>query len=228
MIDWVIAHRPQSFDEMALYPELRERLEFYAKTGSFSHLLMIGDTGVGKTTAARILGDLTDFTTLEEDCAADSSKARMLSLIKGTTSVSLFGTRRIIIMDEFHEVPMPVQKVFNKSMEDGADRNIYILCVNDEDGVAAPIKSRCMELRFDVAVLPKRTMKLQMMPWVNFGVEEWKLELKRIGKIVAKKAGYEVSEEQLSAVASRDVNILDARKFIRNLEERIKMDEAKN
>ena len=131
-------------------------------------------------------------------------------------------------MDEFHEVPMPVQKVFNKSMEDGADRNIYILCVNDEDGVAAPIKSRWMELRFDVAVLPKRTMKLQMMPWVNFGVEEWKLELKRIGKIVAKKAGYEVSEEQLSAVASRDVNILDARKFIRNLEERIKMDEAKN
>ena len=56
----------------------------------------------------------------------------------------------------------------------------------------------------------------------------WKLELMRIGKIVAKKAGYEVSEEQLSAVASRDVNILDARKFIRNLEERIKMDEAKN
>lgn len=89
------------------------------------------------------------------------------------------------------------KKVFNKSMEDGADRNIYILCVNDEDGVAAPIKSRCMELRFDVAVLPKNTMKLAMMPYVDFGVDEWKVELKRIGRIVAKKRDMKLARSNL-------------------------------
>ena len=34
-IEWVFEYRPSSFDEMALYPLLRKRLEFYAHTGEF-------------------------------------------------------------------------------------------------------------------------------------------------------------------------------------------------
>ena len=111
---WVEKYRPRDITTCVLPTETKKIFIDFVNNKEIPNLLLCGTAGVGKTTAARILGDLTDFTTLEEDCAADSSKARMLSLIKGTTSVSLFGTRRIIIMDEFHEVPMPVQKVFNK------------------------------------------------------------------------------------------------------------------
>jgi|TARA_Y100000296_G_scaffold81889_1_gene109852 DNA polymerase III delta prime subunit len=227
MVDWVFKYRPTNFDEMALYPELRERLSFYAQTNDFSHLLLTGDTGVGKTTTARILGDQSSYTTIEEDCAAENTKARMLTLVKGTTSGNLFGTKRLLIMDEFHEIPMTTQKVFNKVLEDNSERNIFIFCVNSVEHVAPPVVSRCMRLNFDVGVIDSKTSRLKMFPHHNMSRDDWANELKRIGRIVAEKDGRKVSEEQLDRIASIDLYLTDPRKFIRALEERIKMDELK-
>ena len=228
MVDWVFKYRPKTFAEMALYPELRERLDFYGERGEFSHLILAGNPGVGKTTTARILGDLSDFTMMEEDCAAENTKAKMLMLVKGSTSVSLFGSKRIIIMDEFQEIPTPVQKVFNKIMEDGYERNIFIFCVNDINGVAQPIVSRCMTLHFDVGVIDPDTQTLKLFPWVDMSHSEWVEELKRIGRLVAKKDGKPVSEEQLDRIAKVELYLTDPRRFLRALEERIKMDERKH
>ena len=226
-INWVYDYRPTSFDEMALYPLLRERLKFYAKTGEFSHLLFAGDTGVGKTTAARILcannGD-----TQEYNCAQDNSKADMLKIAKSTTSVSLWGGKRNLIMDEFHNIPQAAQTIFNKGLEDDGRRNIYIFCVNDIGAVAPPIVSRCMTLQFDVGELNPQSGKIAIHSYAGINKDDWIIELQRVGKIVAEKAGYTPTQSQLDIVASNDLYIIDPRRFIRNLEERIKMDESAN
>ena len=226
-INWVFDYRPTSIDDMALYPLLRKRLEFYIKTGDFSHLLFAGDTGVGKTTAARILcgmgGD-----TVEYNCAQENTRTDMLKLAKGTTSVSLWGSSRNIIMDEFHHIPLPAQTIFNKGMEDAGRSNTFIFCVNDIHAVAPPIVSRCMTLRFDVGILNPKSGKIAMHSYAGITKDEWIVELKRVGKIVAEKAGYNPTEQQLDIVASNDLYIIDPRRYIRNLEEQIKMDEMEN
>ena len=224
MINWSFDFRPKSFDEMALYPLLRKRLEFYEKTGDFSHLILAGDTGVGKTTAARILGSLSSFSTIEEDCARDNTKARMLKIAKGTTAGTIFGTRRLIIMDEFHEIPLSAQKVFNKTMEDRNHNTLFIFCVNDIDKVADPIVSRCLTLNFDVGSIPKNKKTLAMKPYVDMTKEEWTDELFRITRVVANKAGLEVSDKQLNEVASNEFYLTDCRRFIRAVEELVKME----
>ena len=226
-IDWVFDYRPKVIDEMALYPLLRKRLEFYANTGEFSHLLFAGDTGVGKTTAARILCS-DDTTTTEYNCAQENSKEQMLRIAKSTTSVSLWGGRRNIIMDEFHNIPLPAQTIFNKGLEDDGRRNTFIFCVNDIHAVAPPIVSRCMTLRFDVGILNPQSGKIAMHDYAGISKSEWIQELKRVGKIVAKKAGSTPTEEQLDIVASNDLYIIDPRRYIRVLEEQIKMDEMAN
>lgn len=222
-IDWTRKYRPQTFDEMALYPLLRKRLDFYAKTGDFSHLLMIGDTGVGKTTAARILGG---EDCIEHNCAKDGTKKDMFNIAKSITAKTLWGNkRRILIMDEFHEVPTGAQTIFNKTMEDDGERNTFIFCVNSIKDVAPPIVSRCLTLRFDAGILHPTTEKLLLHKHTGITKTEWITELKRVGALVAKKDGKTATQKQLNIVADNDVYIVDARRYLRELEEQIKMDE---
>ena len=46
---------PKSLDDMVLYHDLREHLEYYLSTGDFDCLIFHGDTGTGKTTAAQLI-----------------------------------------------------------------------------------------------------------------------------------------------------------------------------
>ena len=95
--EWVFDLRPTSIDEMALYPALRDRLLFYQQSGDFSHILMHGGVGTGKTTAARILGMQHRFSFIEEDCAKNSSKQKVRSIARGTNT-TMFGKRKIILL----------------------------------------------------------------------------------------------------------------------------------
>jgi len=186
-INWEYKYRPSNFEEMALYPELRERLEFYVKYGSFPHLILHGDTGTGKTTAARILTSKNDLDVMEIDCAQDSSKSSMMAFAKGTTFINVFGSTRVYILDEFHDVDAKVQKVFNKVMEDRAHKFGWIFCVNDIDSVAPPIISRCKPLRFDVVKIDNESGELHMLPYTKMKLNEWIEELGRVARLVAKK-----------------------------------------
>lgn len=227
-INWEYKYRPSTLDEMALYPALREHLDFYVKQGSFPHLILHGDTGTGKTTAARILTNRNDLDVVEYDCATDNTKTAMMNLAKGTTFLMTFGPARVYIMDEFHDVDPSVQKIFNKVMEDRADKFGWIFCVNDIDGVAPPIISRCKPLRFDVVEINSKSGKLHMHAYTEMKKDEWVDELCRVSHLVAKKDGKTITDKQLEKVASINLNLVDVRTFIRNVEERIKIDEMKN
>ena len=227
-INWEYKYRPSTLDEMALYPALREHLDFYVKLGSFPHLILHGDTGTGKTTAARILTSGDGLDVMEYDCAQDSTKETMMQLTKGTTFLNAFGSTRVYIMDEFHDVDARVQKIFNKVMEDRADKFGWIFCVNDIDGVAPPIISRCKPLRFDVVAINSKSGKLHMLPYTEMKKGEWVDELCRVANLVAKKDGKTITDKQLETVASNNLNLVDVRTFIRGVELRIKIDEMNN
>ena len=215
---WVYDLPPTCIDEVALPEPLRKLLSFYERTGRFSHLLFAGDTGVGKTSVARILGNLDETESIEIDCPHQNSSEDLRKIIKGSHSVSFFKKRRVVILDEYHHIRNDLQILFNKTLENPHSITTFILCVNDANNVINPIRSRCKELHFDVAVLDSNN-KLQMNAVWNLTKQEWIDELKRVGRLVASRAGVSITEEQLSRIASEDLYLLDARRFIRNLEE---------
>ena len=225
--EWVFDLRPTSIDEMALYPELKDRLTFYSEYGDFSHLLLHGGVGTGKTTAARILGAKHRFSFIEEDCAKNSSKQKVLSLARGT-NLAMFGKRKLILLDEFHEIDVEHQRVLNKVMEDKSVDNIFVFCVNYMDKVADSICSRCFTLDFDIGVLDLETSRLILHPYVDMTKTAWIEELIRVTNIVSRKAGAKVTSDTFDKVISNETNLIEPRTFIRAVEEQHKMESFKN
>jgi len=217
-------YQPSTIDELALYPALNLRLRKYAHTQHFPNLMMYGETGTGKTTAAKILASSVKNTTTNMfDFGGDSSVDNIRTFITMTDRNSLFGGR-VFILDEFHDVNESNQRKIKKVIEDRTN-NRYIFCVNDIQKMIEPIVSRCSMLQFDYCELDilEEPVVLPHTGWES--INDWKTELRRVSKMMAAKAGKTITESQYDRVFSRGERYVNVRSFIIALEEVITDDE---
>ena len=228
-MSWHTTYRPTKFGEMALYPELRTWLEMYEATGEFDHLLFYGDVGTGKTTAAYILANavMDDFSVDRNviDCAdrpgIQEFKSNVVKIGHSTSGLVRFmsgNNREVYILDEFHKLPNVTQTTLNAVLEKDEGAATCIFCVNDINEVEKPIVSRTQTLRFDIGFYDEPKDKLDMHNYVDCSIDEWKEELRRIGRIVCKKHDVEPDKEIEDIVLSNDSYATEVRAYIRALE----------
>lgn len=217
-------YQPSTIDELALYPALNKRLRKYVHTQHFPNLMMYGETGTGKTTAAKIIASSVERSTTDMfDFGSDSSSNNIQKFIRMTDRHSLFGGR-VFILDEFHDVSDSNQRKIKKVIEDRST-NRYIFCVNDVQKIHPPIFSRCTPLQFDYCELDiaGEVNVLSHTGWDT--VKDWKKELIRVSRIMAAKAGKTITASQFRTVFSRGERYVNVRSFIIALEEVITDDE---
>ena len=217
-------YQPSTIEELALYPALNKRLRKYAHTQHFPNLMMYGAAGTGKTTAAKIIANSMDgFTVDMFDFGGNRGVDEIRRFISYSDKRSLFGGR-IFILDEFHDVSEPNQRMIKKVIED-RDANRYIFCVNDVQAISPPIYSRCSPLQFDYCELDILG-EANVLPHTGWDtINDWINELKRVSKIMAAKAGKTITDSQYDRVFSRGERYINVRSFILALEETITDDE---
>jgi replication-associated recombination protein RarA len=228
--DWTTgSFRPKTFDEMALYPELKDLLNMYADNGMYQHLIMVGGFGTGKTTAARILANSNKFSVIEVACNEKGGAATIEDIIKQSTSWTAFGKARLYIMDEWHDVKKSQQIRLKKILEDRKEYNKFIFVVNDYKKVDDSIKSRCALLNFDIGFLSDKDDTFYIHEQnTDMNVDEWKQELKRVAKLVSNRAGSEAPDEMINKVLSINDYIKDTRSFLIALQMRYNIHQTKN
>ena len=233
-LTWDLSHRPTTVDEICTYPELKDNLRLFESEKSFPNLILHGHTGTGKTTIARLLSNLTGWDTEEINCNTIRDIKTISRIAKAPNSLFFMadGTLDLKILDEFHLWKPEQQLLFSKVMEDYADKIRYIICANDFNKIADPIKSRCRIFNTDVCILDSKN-RLEVYPHTGITLKEWKTILRNraihvADKECAKGTLKPYSTDTIDMLLEKDHYCLDIRTFIRAVGEQFKLDQMKN
>ena len=166
------------------------------------HLIFYGNAGTGKTSTAVALAKQLakdDYTII--NASKDNSDNYINNYITRLMSgVSLYGGKRIIILDESDRLTENAQTSLRKPLEDYGHL-CSIIFTNNYDNIIEPIKSRCFQFDFNI----KQDEK-----------DEFYKCLKRRLRTIIKKEDINISAKELNEIIKS--NCPDIRKMVNQLE----------
>ena len=194
-------YRPKKLSECVLPYRIKSKLEKW-KNKMPMHLIFYGNAGTGKTSTAVALAKQLakdDYTII--NASKDNSDNYINNYITRLMSgVSLYGGKRIIILDESDRLTENAQTSLRKPLEDYGHL-CSVIFTNNYDNIIEPIKSRCFQFDFNI----KQDEK-----------DEFYKCLKRRLRTIIKKEDINISAKELNEIIKS--NCPDIRKMVNQLE----------
>jgi DNA polymerase III subunit gamma/tau len=161
--------RPWTLDEMAGNQDVKDTIHGYPEEDFPRSIMLIGDTGSGKTTLARIIAysincknpigpyqpcggcnscrimDLSSHPSIKEVNATDN---RTLHDMRNTIEISKLAPRdkcQVIILDELQGATKAALSALLKPLEEAYKKLVWILCASEVKKDLQPILGRCVE-----------------------------------------------------------------------------------
>lgn len=153
VLDWTEKYRPRTFKEMIGNEENIKILMGYYENKNFPRLLLLGDSGLGKTTAALILAKIFGQTSDYREFNA-SDERRLIdvrtSMIPYMETVPSFGAPfKTIILEEADNMEGEAQMAIRRASETFSKNCKMIIVANDQNKIISQLQSRCRSLYFN-------------------------------------------------------------------------------
>ena len=164
-------YRPQTFEEMVGNETAIKSLEKELDNGSHA-FLMVGESGTGKTTLARIIAKklgASDVTIKEINSSNNRGIDTAREIMEEMMYAPLVGDTTVYILDECHQITPVAQNSFLKALEDTPNHVYFFLCTTDPQKLIAPLKTRCSVINLqplddkDMQFLIKRTARAEKL-----------------------------------------------------------------
>lgn len=165
---WENKYRPDNIDEVVLPSDVRAKIHGYITTGNGnipSMLFFSPAPGTGKTTTAlAVCKEINCIKPLFINASLDNSidviRDRVLQY---STGVSVFGGRKVVILDEVERLSTAAQESLKGIIETVSKNCSFILTTNAKQRVVEPLRSRCREIDFIWSETEAREVQLQFM-----------------------------------------------------------------
>lgn len=148
--DWAELYRPATLDECILPEKTREQLKTYLAAGQLPKLLFSGPSGIGKTTAARVLVNALGAEMMFLNGSLEGNIDTLRTKVQQFAStISINGNRKYVIMDEADGLSPATQNGLRAFMDEFEANCGFILTCNYKEKLLKPIaESRLTEISF--------------------------------------------------------------------------------
>lgn len=179
--------RPIRLADLCLQEGTMNYFERMVQNRTCDNMLLYGRSGIGKTSAARILMRELNADVYEINGSFnDGDKTMVRNIESFATSVSLQGRIKICFIDEADYMSKDVQASLRYIIENSSLNTRYILTANDERKLTDAMKSRCKKVCFDVAAIDAKHM-------IELLVEKCSVRLAELG--------YNIDKDRITKIA---------------------------
>ncbi len=152
---WIEKYRPDCIDDIVGQDKNISIISKMIDGGSFPHLLLHGKSGTGKTStimsiANKLYGKNKPFMMIRLDASDDRGINTVREEIKGfAEKMTPFNTGiKLIILDEADSMTFDAQFALRRIIEKYSDDTRFCIICNYMNKIIAPIKARCVNMRF--------------------------------------------------------------------------------
>ena len=145
--------RPTSIDEIIINSEIRTRLQKMIDNTNVLSMIFFGNPGSGKSSTAKIFANSGKFDSIFVEGSAKTSPDDIRKIESFASAFSLVGGSKLIIIDEADLIPSKVQSALRTVVEKFSDNCRFILTANKIEKVDYALRSRMLELCFNMPIL---------------------------------------------------------------------------
>ena len=163
---WCEAYRPRNISDTILPKNIKDSFHAFVKKNDLPNLLLSGGPGTGKTTIAKAVVRELDYDFMLIN-GSDSSESGLDSLRTNirtfASSISLTGSKKVVIIDEADHLSAAVQPALRNFMETLSANSRFILTCNYRNRIIEPLQSRLSHFDFFIPKEEKSVLFEQFM-----------------------------------------------------------------
>lgn len=170
-------YRPESWDDVMGNPVAVSSLRASVQARSSSAYLLTGDSGLGKTTLARLIASTLGYQYDERDAATRTGVDDIRKIIDGVVFKPLDAPGRVICLDEAHMLTKNAWNAALKAIEEPPSHIVWVLCTTELSKVPKSIQTRCHSVQL------ARTSDRELTDFLHFLADE-ELDGERLPSLV--------------------------------------------